>query len=528
MRRKSGQQLSELAVIGAVVVGVAILSLSTFGNNIASIFDKNTGKNLFASTSRTASTVAGTTITTTQITINGEKVYSPVDSVLLAKLSSNSVQTSGSSGAIETGRVMKEFSNQFTEIINNIITKYGSNSDVLALLDANTKYNEASTTLISTDGTTFEGLAQQMNATTDVTGSNAQLLLDKAEAVTTSGALPLSETEKKAIELYANSLVSLGASLDYSVDSRFANDIDMFDILDTSDTVVEEFNNLNNWTRGTNGNAWTTSGGKLINNDPGSRSQLFLKSIPETQNDYSVELNKADLSRASDRGYGVYFRSTGSGSTLDGYCLQYDPGMEHYSTNGRGFVIRKINNGNEDNLYNPFASFYPSTLRPNDPNYAYFLSFDWAAPHDLKLEVVGNKYTVYIDGRKIMEVNDAHPIQTSGTVGLKAWDGDGLSIDSLKVSKIQTTTATNVNHVKGLLNELVTSQEAFDKALTKLLRKKNITNPSNSELELAKANLKKDIAKYVHVYMEGTYSSILPDAYNGDAMCKNIGNCTIN
>ena len=105
-----------------------------------------------------------------------------------------------------------------------------------------------------------------------------------------------------------------------------------------------------------------------------------------TQSDYIVNLNGVTLS--SGPGYGIFFRSSlNSSKQMNGYALQYDPGLGNY------LVIRRWGNGKE---VNPPVAKVPinSTI--------------YNVPHDIKIVAKGDTFTVFMDS-------------PSGGAGLRTW-----------------------------------------------------------------------------------------------------------
>jgi hypothetical protein len=128
--------------------------------------------------------------------------------------------------------------------------------------------------------------------------------------------------------------------------------------------------------------------------------------------DYTISVN-AELK--SGNGYGIFFRAhEDPPGKINGYSFQYDPGL------GK-FVMRKWVNGQESG---PFAQVAPPA------------GYQWTGvPRDIKIEVKGNTFTVYIDGKKVLEGKD--DTYKSGQAGLRTWYGGGNQscFDDFKVTK---------------------------------------------------------------------------------------------
>ena len=115
------------------------------------------------------------------------------------------------------------------------------------------------------------------------------------------------------------------------------------------------------------------------------------------QSDYVINLNGVTLTQGN--GYGVYFRTTLVNNNVSGYAFQYDPGA------GNVLLIRPWVEGSE--VMTPIARVPISSTIYN-------------VPHNFKIVVKGNTFTVFMDGVQVMTAQDgAYP---TGGVGLRSWD----------------------------------------------------------------------------------------------------------
>ena len=153
----------------------------------------------------------------------------------------------------------------------------------------------------------------------------------------------------------------------------------------------------------------TTQNGQMCFS--GGLQNLNKCSTKMSQSDYVVNLNGVTLTNGN--GYGVYFRSTLTGSGLNGYAFQYDPGA------GNALLIRRWVNGTE---VNPPIAKVPIN------------STVYNAPHDFKIVVKGSTYTVYMDGVKVMTAQDS-TYPTGGT-GLRSWDSTSACLKDFNVGQI--------------------------------------------------------------------------------------------
>ena len=116
-----------------------------------------------------------------------------------------------------------------------------------------------------------------------------------------------------------------------------------------------------------------------------------------TQSDYVINLNGVTITQGN--GYGVYFRATLADNKVSGYAFQYDPGA------GNVLLIRPWVEGAE--VITPIARVPINSTIYN-------------VPHNFKIVVKGNTFTVFMDGVQVMTAKDgAYP---TGGVGLRSWD----------------------------------------------------------------------------------------------------------
>jgi hypothetical protein len=158
--------------------------------------------------------------------------------------------------------------------------------------------------------------------------------------------------------------------------------------------------------------AWSTSTGKLCSPANGGVILNKCSMASTTPSDYTVSLDNAALT--SGNGYGIYFRTTNTGSGLNGYAFQYDPGAS-------GFVMRKWVNGLEITS--------PTLARVAAP-----AGYNWyGSAHTLSVKVVGNTFTGYVDGVAVVTATDN--TYTSGGTGIRTWDSTVLCVKGLIVTK---------------------------------------------------------------------------------------------
>ncbi len=127
------------------------------------------------------------------------------------------------------------------------------------------------------------------------------------------------------------------------------------------------------------------------------------------QEDYVVELNNAYLYQGD--GYGIFFRTTYNQKGANGYIFQYDPGL-------KAFVIRKWINGKE--IWSPLAR---KDIPKDYPIYN--------TPHNIKIIVKGNQFSVLLDGELILQTQD--DTYSEGGIGLRSWDKTEFCADQINL-----------------------------------------------------------------------------------------------
>lgn len=168
---------------------------------------------------------------------------------------------------------------------------------------------------------------------------------------------------------------------------------------------------LDDW-KGVEGDLWDVRDGNLVNRpqkDWKPEQRLFAPGGP--WQDQAVEL---EVTLNSGWGYGVFVRAElDKKDRPTGVCFQYDPGYQPGA-----FLFRDVNNGNETSA----------------KAVAWVPDFDFfGEPHRIRVEAIGDNYTAYVDGKKVLEYSTPH--FKEGTVGLRTWGhGSGeVVVHDLKV-----------------------------------------------------------------------------------------------
>ena len=125
MKTYKGQNLTEFAILGAVIFAIGLISLFLFSDKIALVLKQNNPLNLF--TQNRASKTPNSSLALTSIqstTINGTVYNNPVQKVMRDKLAMASVATSGTSYLLtslsETVSILQEYVAQLITLANSL------------------------------------------------------------------------------------------------------------------------------------------------------------------------------------------------------------------------------------------------------------------------------------------------------------------------------------------------------------------------------------------------------------------------
>jgi hypothetical protein len=177
---------------------------------------------------------------------------------------------------------------------------------------------------------------------------------------------------------------------------------------DSKTILSENFHNLNNWKQIFGADKWAIKDGWLVSSKGGDKRIMMISDLP---NDYVITTTAQLL---DGKGFGIMFRLTPDGNNYGGYSFQLDPGY------GNKLVLRKfVQNGVE--VSKPIAVANPPA------------GFDFYAEHEVKVSVIGNTFTAYIDGVKVMTaIDDTYP---SGGAGLRSWSASNMKADDFTISE---------------------------------------------------------------------------------------------
>ncbi len=159
--------------------------------------------------------------------------------------------------------------------------------------------------------------------------------------------------------------------------------------------------NLDGWTiYGTE--KWYVENGELIC-ESGPDAQYGYLATNEHYKDFDLTL---EFKQEADGNSGVFFRSTIDGTKITGWQVEVAPPGKHtggiYESYGRGWLIQP----------NPE---YDGVLKMNDWNH-------------MRIRVVGDKVTTWLNGEEMVTLDDEKIGQGEGSIALQIHDGGGIKV----------------------------------------------------------------------------------------------------
>ena len=159
--------------------------------------------------------------------------------------------------------------------------------------------------------------------------------------------------------------------------------------------------NLEGWTiNGTE--KWYVEDGLLICESGPDKEYGYL-STDEFYNDFVLTL---EFKQEADGNSGVFFRSTVNGTIVSGWQVEVAPPNLHtggiYESYGRGWLIK-----------------------PDPKKDKYLKMGDW---NSMKIKVKGNNVTTYLNGHKMIHINDEKIGKGEGGIALQIHSGGGIKV----------------------------------------------------------------------------------------------------
>lgn len=242
MRR--GQSLTEVGLIGGLIVGVGILSIVLLGDNVNNFFKVSNVKNVFNEKRSQKTESPQKYLSQVNLEIAGQNFNSPVESVIAQKIMQNNYQqTSGSSGQIrETLEIITKYIEQIRNLMNSPSSGFSSieiakMENILKMYEQNiNEYIALDENKATPDNLKLASMLD-ISVNLSMSGESAMLFYDTVNGLLSN--MP-DNTNKKLLEKYSDSILSLGSSLDYSVDSRKAQELNL------QNELEKQTNNYNN------------------------------------------------------------------------------------------------------------------------------------------------------------------------------------------------------------------------------------------------------------------------------------------
>lgn len=159
--------------------------------------------------------------------------------------------------------------------------------------------------------------------------------------------------------------------------------------------------NLDGWTiHGTE--KWYVENGELICESGPDKQYGYLSTNKQFKN---FELSM-QFKQEADGNSGVFFRSSIDGVKINGWQVEVAPLNKHtggvYESYGRGWLIQ-----------------------PKPEDESYLKAGDW---NELKIRVVNDKVTTWLNGRLMIDFQDAKIGEGNGFIALQIHDGGGIKV----------------------------------------------------------------------------------------------------
>lgn len=228
MKKQKAGNISEMAILGGIALGVCAISVFVFGDNLGQILANNPIKTTFTANRTAIVSNANSSDNVVKVRVNGQEFSAPLQSVIRNKLVSGTLQTSGSSGNIdETVDVLNAYATQMQTFLNslpNSAAKTNLANQIQAFSQSINDYKGMNQT--TANSTNIE-VAKKLEFLTDleVSGTNALQFNDAVNNLLNDPATIIPPETAKMIDMYRDAMINLGSSTDFKVDSRLLSDI---------------------------------------------------------------------------------------------------------------------------------------------------------------------------------------------------------------------------------------------------------------------------------------------------------------
>jgi len=147
---------------------------------------------------------------------------------------------------------------------------------------------------------------------------------------------------------------------------------------------------------------WYVEEGLLVSESGADKEYGYL-ATSEEYTDFELE---AEFKQGANGNSGIFFRSSIEGTKITGWQAEVAPEGMHtggiYESYGRGWLIQ-----------------------PTPEKEAYLKFGEW---NKMKIRVVGNQVTTWLNGHEMIHLTDAKIGQAKGKIALQIHDGGGIKV----------------------------------------------------------------------------------------------------
>ena len=147
---------------------------------------------------------------------------------------------------------------------------------------------------------------------------------------------------------------------------------------------------------------WYVQDGELVCESGPNKEYGYLA----TNQNYKNFILELDFFQESDGNSGVFFRSSIEGTKISGWQVEVAPPGLHsggiYESYGRGWLIK--------------------------PNKKYDDIVKMMSWNKMKIKVLNEKITTWINGKKMIQISDSKIGEANGSIALQIHDGGGIKV----------------------------------------------------------------------------------------------------
>lgn len=540
MKKQKAGNISEMAILGGIALGVCAISVFVFGDNLGQILANNPIKTTFTANRTAIVSNANSSDNVVKVRVNGQEFSAPLQSVIRNKLVSGTLQTSGSSGNIdETVDVLNAYAAQMQTFLNslpNSAAKTNLANQIQAFSQSINDYKGMNQT--TANSTNIE-VAKKLEFLTDleVSGTNALQFNDAVNNLLNDPATIIPPETAKMIDMYRDAMINLGSSTDFKVDSRLLADIGAKGYMDTYNQKHEEV--INTLTE-------MLSNSNITDNiSPDLKDQLQglidLNNLTSTLNSTAAFELANELKRQLDN------LNPSATAIKDVKYNGSEKKLTIKLTDTEKFTIKTQDNGQiaEVKLGDVNYSVSPEqdgmyvfTNIVSQTNNAIDTSSTWGSIFS-NIAVAFNNYTsttttttstIKIPKEAIIKDAQGHitglkpPYQIAKSVNTKTTASGNYFFNScfspiIQLVHPETNTSNNYGNApvfgetaKNLINSLFDQSKAYKTARTNILTKLNNEAHNNGN----------DLSSKIRVFRNGSYANLLGDSQNANTICSAV------